>query len=316
MTVVPMNLVPGARVLVVGAGGGFDFMCGLPIAIELEERGHPTFIASYSFTHLHAVRGGIWRTPGLLEVTPAAECDDDYFPERHLSAWFADVVGLERPIWCLGKGAVADTRESLDYLVGQHGIDAVICVDGGVDGIFRGDEADLGTPSMDSVTVLATHTCAAAQRLYACTAFGVEGAEGTVSHAQALERMAELTAQGAFRGVGAIVPTDPVGQRFVDAARYVFSRTPPLRRSIIVSSMLAALGGAHGRTAVHEKTRDRPPWISLLTLLFWYFEADAVAKLKLFYEDALEARTLGEVAEAIERARTLAGVKPFVSIPI
>lgn len=220
MTVVPLHLAPGARVLVVGAGGGFDFLCGLPIALELEERGHPTFIASYSFTHLQAVRGGIWRTPGLIEVTPASACDDDYFPERHLAAWFADVVGVERPIWCLGKGAVAETRESLDHLVRQHGIDAVVCVDGGVDGIFRGDEADLGTPSMDSVTVLATHTCAAAHRLYACTAFGVEGAEGTVSHAQALERMAELTAQGAFRGVGAIVPTDPVGRRFVDAASY------------------------------------------------------------------------------------------------
>jgi hypothetical protein len=315
MTVVPFELPAGSSVLVVGAGGGFDFLCGLPVALELEAAGHPTYIASYSFTHLEAVKDAVWRTPDLLEVSASATSDEDYFPEQRLAAWYA-VRKLDRPIWCLGRGAVAETREALDWIVRQHGVETIICVDGGVDGIFRGDEADLGTPSMDSVTVLASHTCSAARRLYACTAFGVEGAEGTVSHAQALERMAELTAQGAFRGVGAVLPTDPVGLEFVEAAKYIFAHTPPLRRSIVISSILAALQGAHGRTVVNEKTRERPPWISLLTLLFWYFDADAVAKLKLFYQDALHAKTLGEVGEAIERARIAAGVKPFERIPI
>ena len=316
MTVVPLDLAAGTRVLVVGAGGGFDFFCGLPIALELEDRGHPTLIASYSFTQLQSVRAGTWRTPHLLEVTPSAQCDDDYFPERHLAAWFTEVTGAPRRIWCLARGAVSETRQSLDLLVKEHDIGAVICVDGGVDGIFRGDEADLGTPSMDSVTVLATHTCAAPRRYYACTAFGVEGAEGTVSHGQALERMADLVHLGAFHGVGALVPTDAVGQRFAEAAQYVFARTPAIRRSIIVSSMLAAMSGAHGRTAVNEKTQERQPWLSVLTLLYWYFDADAVAKLKLFYREALDAKTLGEVGEAIERARGIAGVKPFAPIPI
>ena len=36
MSIVPFDISPDANVLVVGAGGGCDFICGLPIVLELE----------------------------------------------------------------------------------------------------------------------------------------------------------------------------------------------------------------------------------------------------------------------------------------
>jgi hypothetical protein len=38
MSDLPLELPPGCTVLVAGAGGGFDFLCGLPIVLELEAR--------------------------------------------------------------------------------------------------------------------------------------------------------------------------------------------------------------------------------------------------------------------------------------
>ena len=169
---------------------------------------------------------------------------------------------------------------------------------------------------MDSVSVIATHLSGAPQRIYATTAFGVEGAEGTVSHGQALQRMAELLAADAGLGVGQVLKHTEIGAAFLDAVSFIFGRMDPLQRSVIVSAMVAAMKGAFGRTSVHPKTQERPPWLSPLTSLFWYFDADAVAKQKLFYDAALDAPTLWDVSTAINEARERTGVKPFEPIPI
>lgn len=318
MTVVPFALPPDARVLVAGAGGGFDFLCGLPLALELEGREHQVHLASYSFTRLQDVQGARRHGPNLLEVGADATLDGDpYFPERDLALWYRERLGAERSVWCLGCEAVPATRDAYRELVDRLGIDVVFCVDGGVDGLFRGDEADLATSTMDSVSVIAASLSGARGKYYVCTAFGVEGAEtGTVSHAHALERMSELAAKNAMRGVGTVLKRSSVGKYFLDAASFIDSRLPDVRRSIVVSSIAAAMRGAHGRTSVTEKTRERPPWLSALTPLYWYFEAKAVARSKLFYADVKELETLQQVGDAIEECRRQNGVKPFEPIPI
>jgi hypothetical protein len=169
---------------------------------------------------------------------------------------------------------------------------------------------------MDSISVMATSLCQARQRIYACTAFGTEGAEGKVSHAQALARMADLVRADAMLGVGATIRKSEVGRDFLDAVETVFRWLPPLRRSIVVSTLQAAVLGAYGHTVVHEKTRQQPPWVSPLTALIWYFEADAVARLKLFYESSLGSTTVHEVADAIEQARNQTSIQPYQAIPI
>ena len=316
MYVVPFALPPHSNVLLVGAGGGFDFFCGLPIALELEAAGHTVHLANYSFSNLGAAGDARAHSEHLLEVTAHATGNTDYFPERDLAAWYEQRRGQVRSVWCLALRGLPETLASYRYLVDRLQIGTVICVDGGVDGLFRGDETDLGTPSMDAVSVFATHLCGATTRLYASVGFGTEGAEGSVSHAQALRRMAELVAGDAARGVGLIQRNAPSGRDFLDAADFVFARMEPVRRSIMVSSLVAAVRGEFGRRVVHPKTVERPPWISPLTALVWYFDADAVAQAKPYYREALGTRTVAEMASVIESTRSRLGVQPHEAIPI
>lgn len=317
MNLAPFDLPAGARVLVAGAGGGFDFLVGLPIALDLEERGHEVHLASYSFTELSAVRRATRHSEHLWEVSADSYLEQgDYFPERLLCRWYRERRGMEKAVWCLAREGVVPTRASYDALVGRLGIEAVVCVDGGVDGIFRGDEHDLGTPSMDSISVVAASLCKAARRIYACTAFGVEGAESEVCHAQALARMADLVRENALLGVGCPLRESSAGRLFLDAVAAIDGWLPPLRRSVVVSAVVAAMGGAFGPTAVHAKTVDRLPWLSPLTLLYWYFDAVAVARMKLFYAEAAESGTVADVARAIEAVRRRGPVSPPERIPI
>jgi hypothetical protein len=128
--------------------------------------------------------------------------------------------------------------------------------------------------------------------------------------------MADLVRADAMLGVGVTLRKSEVGRGFLDAVETMFRWLPPLRRSIVVGTLQAAVLGAFGPTVVHEKTRERPPWVSPLTSLIWYFEADAVARLKLFYESSLRSTTVHEVADAIEQARSQSSIEPYQPIPI
>lgn len=317
MSTFPLIIPDESNILVAGAGGGFDFLCGLPIILELESQGHKVHIANYSFTNLKEVRQGEWHSDYLLEITDQSRLETgDYFPELHLSKWYQQKKSLKRSVWCFAQAGVEPTLESYNYLIKKYAIDTVICMDGGVDGIFRGDEFDLGTPSMDSISVISTSLSDAKSRIYACTAFGTEGAESQVSHAQALNRMSELMQQDAFLGVGTIRKNTESGAEFIDAVESIFQNLSPVRRSIIISTITASMRGIYGKVVVHEKTHCNPPWISPLTSLIWFFEADKVAQMKLFYNDAKNSTTVSDVASAIEKVRSQCAIQPFESIPI
>lgn len=317
LSVVPFEPDPGGSVLVVGAGGGFDFFCGLPILLELEERGYAVHLASYSFTDLPLVRNAERPHESIVRVTAASTLEKgDYFPEQHVASWFRGEHGAERPVWCFPKVGVQPLLSAYDFLIEQLGVATVVCVDGGVDGVFRGDECDLGTPSMDAISVVATSACKAQQRVYACTAFGVEGAEAGVSHAQALRRFADLAGEGGWIGVGALTRRTEVGRRFLRTVDEVFAGIEPVRRSVVVSALRASILGEFGHRSVHVKTDERPLWISPLTSLIWYFDAECVARMKLFHEAIRTTRTVAEAAEAIESVRGRVAIQPHEPIPL
>jgi hypothetical protein len=316
-TVLPSSFPQQTNTLVIGAGGGFDFLCGLPIALELERLGGRAILGSYSFTNLTKIERAERLGSHLIGVTADSSISGgDYFPEKHLARWFRQSRQDERIIWCLPTLGVVPTTQSYNELIDRYGIDTVICTDGGVDGIFRGDEYDLGTPSMDSVSVIATSLCKARHKIYACTAFGIEGAESGLSHAQVLNRMADMVRMDAMLGIGAVLDNTPEGKDFRSAAEFIHRQMSHLHQSTIVSSILAAMDGKYGRVSVNAKTQERQPWISPLTLLYWYFQAEAVAKLKLFYRDGVATSTVQEMSSAIESLRTKNGIMPFESIPV
>lgn len=317
MTFIPFTLPENSRILIVGAGGGFDFLCGLPLGLELQNQGHEIHFASYSFTNLQNVHSAIWHSTNLLEITADSSInDDEYFPEKYLAQWLRLHYSIKKPVWCLSRQGVQPTLESYEYLIARYRINVVFCVDGGVDGLFRGDEYDLATPSMDSISVIATSLCSASAKVYVCTAFGTEGAESKVSHAQALQRIANLTQQNAMLGVSAILQQSNIGKDFSEAVRFIFGKMKPIHRSTVISTIVAAMEGRFGRVSVNEKSIERQPWISPLTTLFWFFDAGAVARMKLFYEQAKASITVEEVARAIEAIRQETFIQPYETIPI
>ena len=107
-----------------------------------------------------------------------------------------------------------------------------------------------------------------------------------------------------------------IGRAFSSAVDYIFNQMPAQGRSTIVASLAASMTGAYGHTSVNVKTDSRRPWLSPLTTLFWYFQADNVARMKLFYTEALSSTTVHQVNAAIQETRGRTSVQPYQSIPI
>src|SRR5271163_2310983 len=82
-------LAPAKRVLLAGAGGGFDVFCGLPLYFALKDAGKVVFLANLSFTFLESATGRRL-TPALLEVDADSTGPGyiNYFPEGYLCQWF------------------------------------------------------------------------------------------------------------------------------------------------------------------------------------------------------------------------------------
>ena len=82
------RLAPSRRILLVGAGGGFDIMAGLPLFEYLRGLGKEVFLASLSFSELAKLPT---RRPGsnVVAVDAHSGGDDHYFPEKYLSQWYA-----------------------------------------------------------------------------------------------------------------------------------------------------------------------------------------------------------------------------------
>lgn len=136
------HLNQAERILLAGAGGGFDIFAGLPLYFGLRQAGKEVVLANLSFSRLDYVEESV--TEELKRVTADSSGSTVYFPEKHLSAWFRS-QGEEVPIYCIERTGVIPIRNGYQALVERYQIDTVLQVDGGTDSLLRGDEDDLGT---------------------------------------------------------------------------------------------------------------------------------------------------------------------------
>lgn len=313
----PFKLPERSRVLIAGAGGGFDVYCALPVALKLRECGHEVHLANYSFTNLAAVRGADTDLKQLSCVThKSVLVSGDYFPEQYLCRWWQDTFSEEKSVWCYGGIGVRPLTEILRHLQSSLNLDAVIVLDGGVDGLFIGNEFDLATPSMDAISIIAASLVDNWTKIYAFTAFGTEGAESCVRHSDALLRISELTARGSLLGLTTLTGNSSVGASFIKAVEFAHRKLPPEKHSVIAGSIVEALKGKFGFTSFNAKTQSMPVWISPLTCLYWFFRLDGVAAAKPYLKEVLETDSVKDVADAIERTRERLGVLPRQDIPI
>src|SRR6185503_6557503 len=185
------RLFAAKRVLLIGAGGGYDVLGAVPLFFDLREHGIEADLANVSFTDLATLPGA---EPDIqhsfvYRVRGGSATVNQYCPEAWLARWLEEVHGYHEPVWCLSKVGVRPLRAGLVTLTERLGTDLLVLVDGGIDLILRGDETSIGTPAED----LATLCAAAGMRLPSlamCVGFGTELREG-IPHAQVLERFAE-----------------------------------------------------------------------------------------------------------------------------
>lgn len=303
-----------SRVLVAGAGGGYDVVCGLPLSFALETAGCQVHLASFSSTPLNDIAEAVQHTETLWEVT-ADSVRPSYFPEGWLVRWFRERQGRELSLWCFGASGVGPYHESYQFLVERLGIDTILVTDGGVDSLLRGDEYSLASPLEDALTLAAVSLLDGPKKLLAATAFGAERLDN-ISHAQVLARIATLTATNALLGVSTLLPSSAEGQAFTNAAEYILSHQQGMHQSVVISSLLSALRGDFGDQTVNRYTQNTPPWVSPLMCLYWFFDLQEVARQNLYLSRLLTTQTFPDAAERLHEFMKTRTKRGWESIPI
>ncbi|WP_199856686.1 DUF1152 domain-containing protein [Nocardia suismassiliense] len=266
------RLRKASRVLIAGAGGGFDVYGGLPLAVALEGLGKEVFLANLSFSDLRRTPIDDWLAPGVAAVHPDIDGNDDYFPERTLARWLAS-TGRTPIIYAFPKSGVRPLLAAYRALIDHLRADALVLIDGGTDILLRGDEAALGTPHEDMTSLAAAAALADIDRLVVSVGFGIDTYHG-VCHAHVLENLAALQRQNAFLGALSIPPDSPEGAAYLAAVRHSVTDTP-LRPSIVHSQIADALRGEFGD--VHATTRTNGTELFVNPLMAMYLTIDLPA---------------------------------------
>jgi hypothetical protein len=303
------------RVLLAGAGGGFDVFCALPLYFALREAGKEAFLANLSFTHLEDCTGNRL-TPALLEVNADSKGPGyiNYFPEGYLSQYFRQ-CGEEVSVYCFHRTGVLPLRQGYELLVERLQIDTLVVVDGGTDSLMRGDEDGLGTPHEDIATLAATCELAVERKLLACLGFGIDHYHD-VCHYHFLEAVAELIREGAYLGAFSLMMQMSAVQRFRSACAAVFA-SMPRHVSIVNSSILSALEGHYGDHHASDRTVGSELWINPLMALYWCFQLEPVAHRVLYLDEMKQTNSFSEIHAVLHRWVALRkGVRESRPLPL
>jgi hypothetical protein len=306
-------LAPARRVLVAGAGGGFDVYAGLPLAFALAAAGKTVHLANLSFSQLWGAPLEDRLTPAVVAVDPDTPGPDDYFPERTLARWLDE---HDRPstVYAFELVGVVPLREAYAKLVETLDIDAIVLVDGGTDILMRGDEAGLGTPGedMSSLAAVAGLT-GVAIRLVVCVGLGIDAYHG-VTNVDTLENIATLNRDGAYLGALSIPRDSEEGAAYLDAVADAMAVTRT-RPSIVNGQVAAAIRGEFGDVRFTSRTAGGELFVNPMMAIYLTFDLMGLYR-RLDYRMALEGtQTPRQVAAAIERHRAEITPRPRRRVP-
>lgn len=307
------ELQSSQRILLVGAGGGFDIFCGLPLYFALRALGKEVHLANVSFSALHKADGE-WVAPSILEVTESSQGSTEYFPEKYLCEWFAS-VGDPQVIYCIERTGYQAMLTSYKQLLQRLHVDAIVLVDGGTDSLMRGDEPDLGTPEEDLVSIACIDALDVPTKALVALGFGIDTYHG-VCHAYCLEAVAEISKRGGYWGTFSIHQEMEAVQRYSEATHFVFKKMPR-NPSIVNASILSALEGEYGDVHKTHRTHGSRLWINPLMSMYWCFELRTVAQRILYLDAIRKTKSYSDVQLAIATFRgSLPKTKDWRSMPI
>jgi hypothetical protein len=296
------RLDPARRLLIAGAGGGFDVYAGLPLMVELLEGGKEVFLANLSFTHLHIGDPDAWLAPHVAAVGADTTGPDEYFPERTLARWLR-ANGFRDVVYAFPHSVgVQSLRSAYRSLIKHLELDAIVLVDGGTDILLRGDESGLGTPEEDMTSLAAAAALSEVPiKLVVSLGFGIDAYHG-VNHVQVLENIAELDQDGGFLGAFSIPSRSRAAQLYCDAVAHAQDATPR-RPSIVNGQIAAALAGKHGDVHVSTRTGGSTLFVNPLMGMYFAFDLLAVARRNLYLDRIEDTAQMRQVSRAIDEFR-------------
>ncbi|HEY4243185.1 MAG TPA: DUF1152 domain-containing protein [Kofleriaceae bacterium] len=278
------HLAACERILIAGAGGGFDIYAGLPLAHALWRRGQTVHLANLSFTNL-AQTDAVRLTPALCVVTPETT-GPAYFPEGAL-ARFLSAEGLPSTVYTFAKVGVRQLLAAYQALVEKLEIDAIVLVDGGTDILMFGDEEGLGTPVEDMTSLAAVGQLRIAHRHVACVGFGIDAYHG-VCHAHFLENVAALERDGAYHGAFSVTRSTPEGALYLKAVEHA-ERQHRDHPSIVNGSIAAALEGKFGDVHFSKRTEGTELFINPLMAIYFTFDLMGLCHRNLYLRELVDA---------------------------
>lgn len=290
------------RILVAGAGGGFDVYAGLPIALALREAGKEVHLANLSFADLYGLDLDVWLDHDVAAVRPSTAARGDYFPERTLARWL-ESQNLPSTVYALSRTGVAPLRDAYRALIGHlGGVDAIVLVDGGTDILMRGDESGLGTPEEDMASLAAVRGLTGVpQRLVACLGFGVDAYHG-VNHSLVLENLAAMERDGAYLGAFSLPRDSREGRLYLDAVAHAQEATPE-HPSIVHGSVAAAVRGDFGNVRFTDRTRHSELFVNPLMAVYFCVDAVGLAARNLYLDRLERTQLTRQISSIVEEFR-------------
>lgn len=300
------------RVLLAGAGGGFDVYAAVPLYLRLQAMGVEVHLANLSFTDL-ALTDAPEVCEGLRRVRADTMGAHGYFPEKWLCRWLA-ARGEEAPtVWTLDRVGVRQARRAYAWLADALSLDALVLVDGGTDILMRGDEQGLGTPEEDITSLAAAASVDLPTKALVCVGFGVDAFHG-VCHSHFLENTAALSAVGGFWGVSSLLPNMPEVAAWLELIRSVHDEFPAAV-SIVNGCVAAAVEGRFGDWHFTFRTGTTELYINPLMALYWAYDLDAVAARSLSVPEVCDTDTMDATSRVIDAVHRRAPTRVPTPIP-
>ncbi|MEL6254633.1 MAG: DUF1152 domain-containing protein [Bacteroidota bacterium] len=307
---IKQELSDSKKILLCGAGGGYDIYSGIPLYFYLSALDKEVYLANYSFSAVQASQSRRIGPSGYIIDKDSR--DMSYFPEKFMVDWM-EKLGIANQVFAFAKTGVRPLRESLDAIIKENEIDTLIMVDGGTDSLMRGNEAGLGTPTEDATSIVAAHGIELKKKYLAAIGFGVDHFHG-VCHAQFLENVANQIEFGGYKGCCSVQKEEMEGQYFLELVKYANQRASH-HMSIVANSIASAIEGRFGDYHATNRTAGSRLFINPLMSLYWFFDLDKIAH-KLQYLSMIEhTETESEVIEGIRTFRKVIKHKAWVDMP-
>ena len=282
-------LSPSKTVLVAGCGGGYDVTSGLPLYFALKAQGKKVLLANLTFTHIRtkASNSKSQYCNKCVKVTHDMEAGKDardpYFPEFYLSQWFWEKFEERVPVFTFERDVgVAQLNEAYSKICSDHGVDAIVLVDGGTDSLMFGTEEKLGTPVEDQTSIVAVDSVAGVSKFLVAVGFGVDSFHG-VSHGLFLENVATLEKDGGYFGSFSIPAKSVEGGLYLEGYQAIAQHMQP---SIVCASITDAMQGHFGNHHSTERTGNSKLFINPLMPIYWTFDLQKLVA-KIPYAPAL-----------------------------